>query len=76
MDNVKTVTTAAFSFFGILSLFFLRKKLRSDKNSEKWVHVGYLDEMLIHPVKGGKGKSVFLDPLGVQSRPTQIEFQW
>ena len=52
MDEIKTATTVAVSFFGILSLFFVIKKLRNDKKSEKWVHVGHLDEILIHPIKG------------------------
>jgi len=71
MDEVKTVTTVAVSFFGILSVFFLIKKLRNNK-SEKWELVGYLDEILIHPIKGCRAKSVpsaFMGWLGVQSGP-------
>ena len=55
MDEVKTVTTAAVSFFGILSVIFLIKKFRNIKSeSDKWIHVGHLDEILIHPIKGCK----------------------
>ena len=71
MDEVKTVTTFAVSVFGILSVFFLIKKLRNNK-SEKWELVGYLDEILIHPIKGCRAKSVpsaFMGWLGVQSGP-------
>ena len=71
MDEIKTVATVTISIFGILSLFFLVKKLRKN-NTEKWIHVGYLDEILIHPIKGSKARSVssaFVGSLGVQSGP-------
>ena len=71
MDEIKTVATVTISIFGILSLFFLVKKFRKN-NTEKWIHVGYLDEILIHPIKGSKARSVssaFVGSLGVQSGP-------
>ena len=58
MDEVKTVTTVAVSFFGILSVFFLIKKLRKNK-AEKWELVGYLDEILIHPIKGCRQRYIY-----------------
>ena len=50
------------SFFG-LYYWYKNKK-------PKMVQVGYLDEIFIFPIKGGKGKSVtsaFLGPLGLKS---------
>ena len=52
---------------GLWGLYYLYQQT---KKLSKWVHVGYLDEIFIFPIKGGKGKSVtsaYLGPLGLKS---------
>ena len=52
-------------FAGLFGLYYWYKNKKI-----KMVQVGYLDEIFIFPIKGGKGKSVtsaFLGPLGLKS---------
>jgi len=65
--HLKYTASLVSLFTGLWGLYYLYQQ---NKKKSKWVHVGYLDEIFIYPIKGGKGKSVtsaYLGPLGLKS---------